>query len=155
VPTSQRVARRRGRPLSHRDRKAGEIGVGHQAELTAGEFQHRALLVAQHDGAGAAADGKASAGCSVNAGDIGRTIDAADAAVQHGLRSSEHQAVIQSADRKRISPSVEGERAAAAGRADDPAAFINRQRHRAAVGASDGTQAKADGQREQNDAKPR
>ena len=76
-------------------------------------------------------------------------------AAQHGLRSAEHQAIIQSADRKRISPAVEGERAAAGGGADDPAALVDGQRHRAAVSAGRRGQAEAHGQREQGGAKQR
>ncbi len=71
-------------------------------DLVAGQFQHRALLVAQHDRARAAADRKARAGRAVDAGDVGGTIDVADAAAQHRLRSAEHQAVIEAAGRQRI-----------------------------------------------------
>ena len=59
------------RALLQRDREPAQIRVGHQPDLLPGQFQHRALLVGQHDGAGAAADREAGAGRAIDAGDIG------------------------------------------------------------------------------------
>jgi hypothetical protein len=42
--------------LPQRNRQPAEVRVGHQPDLPAGQFQHRALLVGQHDRARAAAD---------------------------------------------------------------------------------------------------
>jgi len=43
--------------LFQRDRQPAEVRVGHQPDLPAGQLQHRALLVGQHDRArGAGAD---------------------------------------------------------------------------------------------------
>jgi predicted transcriptional regulator len=43
--------------LPHRDGEAAQIGVRHQADLAAGQFQHRTLLVGERDGTRAVADG--------------------------------------------------------------------------------------------------
>src|SRR5262249_51994567 len=74
------------------------------------------------------------AGRAVDAGDIARTIDIADAAAQHCLRAAEHQAVVEAADRQRISAPMKIQYAATAGAADDPARLVDRERNGAAVG---------------------
>ena len=65
-------SRRADSPLPHRDREPAQVRVRHQADLAAGQFQHRALLVGEHDGAGAAADGEAGTGRAVDARDVAR-----------------------------------------------------------------------------------
>src|SRR4051812_8899942 len=102
------------------DRQPRQIDVGQQADLLAGELQHRALLIGQHDAAHAAADGKAGAGGAVDALDIGRTPDVADTAAQYRARAAEHQAPVEAAGRQRIAAAVEVQYATAAGAADDP-----------------------------------
>jgi hypothetical protein len=127
-------------PLPQRNCQPAQVDVRHQPHLTAGQFQHRALLVGEHDRAGAAADRKARAGSAVDAGDIRRTVDVADPAAQHRLRPAEHQAVIQSAGGEPVISAVEVQRAASARAADDPSGFVNRERDRAALGVSGGGQ---------------
>src|SRR5262245_20661654 len=100
----------------------------------AGQFEDRALLIAQHGRARAAADGEARAGGAIDARNVGGAPDVADAAAQHGLRAAEHQAVIEAAGRQRIAPTAEIENAAAAGTSDDPARLVDRELHKALVG---------------------
>src|SRR5690349_5503194 len=78
--------------LLQRNREPAQIRIRHQPGLLAGEFEHGALLVGQHDRARAAADGEARARRAIDAGDVGGTVDVADAAAQHRLRTAEHQA---------------------------------------------------------------
>ena len=54
--------------------------IRHQADPVPGQLQHRALLVGQHDRACAAADRQARTGSVVDAGDVARAVDVADAA---------------------------------------------------------------------------
>src|ERR1035437_3402240 len=61
--------------LLQRNRQPAQIHIGHQSDLLAGQFQHRALLVGQHDRARAAADRKPRAGRAIDAGDIAGTVD--------------------------------------------------------------------------------
>src|SRR4051794_33087496 len=107
-------------PLPQRDREPAEVEIGHQADLTTGQLQPRALLVGQHDGARAAADRKPRARRAIDAGHIRGTVDVADAAAQHRLRSAEHEAIVQSARGEGIASAVEVQRAAPTRAADDP-----------------------------------
>src|SRR6185503_2297005 len=71
---------------------------------------------------------------AIDAGHVRRPVDVADPAAERGLRATEHQAVVDAADRQRIVLAAEVQRAAATGAADDPAAFVDRQRDGAALG---------------------
>ena len=97
--------------LLQRDRQPTQIRIGHQPDLPAGQFQHRALLVGQHDRARAAADRKPRARRAIDAGDIRRPVDVAHPAAQHRLRSAEHEAVVQSAGKQRVDPAAKAEAA--------------------------------------------
>src|SRR4051794_13807818 len=66
--------------LPQRNGQPAQIGIGHKPDLTAGQFQHRALLVGQHDRPGTAADREAGTGRAVDTGDIGGTVDVVDPA---------------------------------------------------------------------------
>ena len=44
-----RPTRPTGYPLLQRNRQPAEVRVGYQPDCPAGQFQHRALLVGQHD----------------------------------------------------------------------------------------------------------
>jgi hypothetical protein len=58
-------------PLLQRNHQPAQIRIRHQPDLPATQFEHRALLVGQHDRARAAADGEAGARGAVDAGDVG------------------------------------------------------------------------------------
>jgi hypothetical protein len=73
------------RKLPHRNREPAQIGIRHQSHLVPGQFQHGALLVGQHDGPRAVAERQPGTGGAVDAGDVGRAVDVADAAAQHGF----------------------------------------------------------------------
>ena len=127
-------------PLLQRNRQPAQIHIRHQPDLPATQFEHRALLVGQHDRARAAADGEAGARGAVDAGDVGRPFDIADPAAQHRLRSAEHEAVVEAAGGQSVTPAAEVQRAAAARAADDPSRLVDRERHGAAVGIRGGWQ---------------
>ena len=73
------------RPLVDRDRESAEVGIGHQPDLPARKLEHRALLIGEHDRAGAAADGKTRARRGIDAFDVGGALDILHAAAQHRL----------------------------------------------------------------------
>jgi hypothetical protein len=100
-------------PLPHRDRKPAQVGVRHQPDLPARQFQYSALLIGEYDGANPAAERKARAGRGVDPRNVRRNMDITDAPIQDGPRSAEQQAVIYAADGERIAAAVEAERAVA------------------------------------------
>src|SRR5262249_8846167 len=75
---------------------------------------------------------------AIDAFDILRTEDVADAAAQIGLRTAEGEAVAEAADGQRISAAAEGEGTLADGTADDPARLDEGDAHSAGVGACGG-----------------
>src|SRR4029077_19312571 len=120
--------------------------------LPAADFQDRALLVGQDDRLRAADHGGAGGGGAIDALDIRRAEDVADAADQVGLRSAEGEAVAQAADGQRIAAAAERERPAAARDAADPARLDEGDAHGAAVGARGGEARQHGGERDDDDA---
>ena len=134
-PPAARLRRavERAPKLLHRDGEAAEVGVRHQPDLPALELQHSALLIGEHDGACAAAEGQPRARRAIDAGHVGGAADILHPAAQHGLRSAEHETIVDAADRERINSAAEGEGAVAPRSADNPAGFVDRQNDPAAV----------------------
>src|SRR5262245_47921932 len=142
-------SRQSRRALFHRDRESTEIYVRQQPDLPSGQFQHRALLVGQHDRAGAGAYRKPRARSAVDARHIRRPRDVAHGPVQHGLRAAEDKAIVQPTRRQRVSPAAEVEDAAATGTADDPPRLVDRESHGADVSKAGGGQANEHKKRDQ------
>jgi hypothetical protein len=137
--------------LPHRDGKPAQVGVSHQPDLPAREFQNGTFLVGKHNRADAAAERKARAGCAVDAGNVRRALDVTHPAVEHGPRSAEQQAVVYASDRERIAAAMEVQRAVAGRAADDPAALVDHERNAAGIGVCAlETDAKQSDQRDQS-----
>ena len=129
------LARRwRGRKLPQRNHQSVEVGGDDQSGLAARQRQHCAVLVGQYDPARAGADCGARAGSGVYAIHVGRTSDVADRADKIGRRGAEGESLAHPADRERIAPSVEQQRATAAGAAHDKPSLDNIKADAPAVG---------------------
>src|SRR6266487_1707023 len=125
---------RRERKLPQRDHQPVEVGGDDQSHLAARQRQHRAVLVSQYDPARAGADCNARAGSAVYAIHVERTSDVADLTEKIGRRGAEGKSVAHPADRERIAPAVEHQRAAAARAAHDKTGLDNVKADAAAVG---------------------
>src|SRR5579859_2371368 len=121
--------------LSQADRQPAQIRIRHQAELMPCQFERDAPGVGEQDAAHAAADHDAGAARRIGARDIRRPPDVADAAAQHRARSTEHETIIDAANRERITATMEIQYAAAAVAADDPSGLDDRELHIAFIGA--------------------
>src|SRR5262249_59968733 len=106
--------------LPHRDGQAAQIGVSHQPDLPAREFQNSTFLVDKYNAADANAERKTRAGCAVDTGNIRRPPDVTNAAPQHGPRSAEQEPVVYPSNRERIEAAMKVEHAVASRAADDP-----------------------------------
>ena len=136
--------------LLHRDDQAVEIRADDGADRTAGERQHRAVLIGEHDGLRAPPQRRADVSRGIDAGDIPRAADVAHRAAKVRLGSAEGEAVAQPADPERVLSTLEGEGARAGRAADDNARFDDAETDAAAVGIGGGPEEGA-GQGRQGD----
>jgi hypothetical protein len=136
--------------LLHRDDQAIEIRADDGADRTAGQRQHRAVLVGEHNGLRAPAQRRADVSSGIDAGDIPRAADVAHRAAKVRLGSAEGEAVAQPADPERVLSALEGEGAGAGRAADDKARFDDAETDAAAVGIGGGPEEGA-GQGRQGD----
>src|SRR5215831_12631416 len=125
-----------GPQLSHRYGKPAQIGVSHQPDLPAREFQNGTFLVDKYNAADANAERKTRPGCAVDTGNIRRPPDVTNAAPQHGPRSAEQEPVVYPSNRERIEAAMKVEHAVASRAADDPAALVDHERNAADIGVS-------------------
>jgi hypothetical protein len=131
------------RPLLHCDRQAVEVGADDRADRVAGERQHRAVPIGEHDCLRAAADGRADIARGIDAGDVPRAVDVAHGAAKARLRRAEGEAIADAADPERVALAVEGERARARRAADHQARLDDAEADAALVGLGGGREGSA------------
>jgi hypothetical protein len=122
--------------LPYRDHQPVEIGGDDQSGLAARQSEYRAVLVGEHDPASAHADRDARTGSAIDAIHVGGPADIGDRTNKVGRRGAEGKSVAHAADRERIASSLEHQRAAAAGAADDKTRLDHVKADAAAVGVA-------------------
>ena len=95
--------------LLHRDDQAITSALTMAPTELPVQFQHRAVLVGEHDGLCAPSQRRADVSGGIDAGDISRAADVAHRAAKVRLGSAEGEAVAQPADPERVLSAVEGE----------------------------------------------
>src|SRR6185437_1891951 len=129
--------------LLQRQREPAQIEADDEPLLLAGQREHRAALVGEHDGLRATHRGSPRAGLRIDSFHIGRPADVGHAAAEARLRRAEGKAIAQAADRQRIIMAVEVQHAAAGRTADHKARLKDSDADGGAVGLGGGGKADA------------
>src|SRR5262249_13330128 len=124
---------RLGASLPYRDDQPVEVGGDDQSGLSAGQREHRTVLIGQHDCARAPSNRGACAGRAIDAINVRWRSDVADGADEICRRGAKGKAIAHPADREWITPAVEYERAAATRATNDNAGLDHVEPDGAAV----------------------
>jgi hypothetical protein len=119
--TARRRGRRRAEPFDRKDEQACgllqgegqavEIRADDGADRVAGQRQHGAVLVGEHDRLRASPDGGADISGGIDAGHVRRALDIAHGAAEPRLGSAEGETITKAANAQRILAAVEEKRA--------------------------------------------